>query len=283
MKYLLAVLLLLSACTTTTTQEQGVSDSIAVEEKAGVTTPAGIRYVDEIFPTSAIYVDSLIYSPTYNLWLTGYRIVGDKELNRRCVILLYPGGGTRAECKAWAHRWVRRGYIVLCPDYRNESGEGFTTKDQRKAASDALCANRWARINADTLRINPEAILVMGTSAGGLTAGNAQVTANNPEFYKGDAISNTDNTWTSSSFLGSISISGSISYESQIDPLDRIHIFYNGTSDERFPITKVRRTCDLMKSKGIPAVLIEYPGDHKLGHTDEIVADLFPRLKALLR
>src|SRR5690606_3505082 len=90
------------------------------------------------------------------------------------------GSKTNAVSVDLANRFARKGYVVISIDYRklalvdcgtlgglinDSSGCRYATM---AATSDGHAAVRWLRANADTHRIDPDRIAMMGDSAGAL-------------------------------------------------------------------------------------------------------------------
>ena len=110
-----------------------------------------------------------------------YRTVGNMELkahiffpkdltraNRRpAFVFFHPGGWTMGE-PAWGydicHRYASCDMVALSFQYRLSSIGGFTPVD---AVSDAMCAIRWTRRNADELGTDPHRLVASGMSSGG--------------------------------------------------------------------------------------------------------------------
>ena len=80
------------------------------------------------------------------------------------VICLHGGGwtrGDRADMKITLEALARRGYVAVSPDYRLAPKDRFPAQIE-----DCKAAVRWLRANAETYKINPDRIGVVGFSAG---------------------------------------------------------------------------------------------------------------------
>jgi acetyl esterase len=103
---------------------------------------------------------------------------GDK---RPGFIWFYGGGfvrGTTAQSAGWARRASREGMVGIAPDYRTTSR--WPGISATAAVADARAALRWAQDHAEELGIDPERIVVGGSSAGGHLALWTGITKNPP-------------------------------------------------------------------------------------------------------
>jgi acetyl esterase len=88
----------------------------------------------------------------------------DKSKKLPAVILIF-GGGWSGNC-AGEFKWIKnylveKGYVVFISEYR------LGAPIEQKAIPDSKAAVRWVRMNADTLGVDPQKIITMGSSAGG--------------------------------------------------------------------------------------------------------------------
>lgn len=164
---LLSCLMLISACSKND-EQSGNTDSPA-------------RYQDEIFTnvTTNInikYGQALNYNRTgqEDLFLDLYQPDGDTATRRALVIGVHGGafitGDKQAAnwpevCKAMA----RRGYVAASVNYRLGRNANEEYEPAWRAQQDLRAAIRFARANAASIRINPDKIYIMGSSAGGAT------------------------------------------------------------------------------------------------------------------
>lgn len=135
------------------------------------------RYVEQVFTETTITED-LVYATVNgrDLVLNVISPVGDTETNRPFV-LLATGGAFAFTDRSWsipiAERFVRAGYVAAVMDYRTRgafvSGSEFRIA-ALEATHDMMAAVRFIRARAPSLGVNPDKIVVGGTSAGALMA-----------------------------------------------------------------------------------------------------------------
>ena len=189
---LLAVAMLLSAC-----GSAGPSTPAATSiTEAAPPLPAGPcgddqadRYVAETFDVAP--VETTTY--TDSLQVDIYRPAQDPASCRVGVVWVHGGGFTQASRdgtaeQAWGAALARRGYLLASIDYRLGTGEPFGLDQARSdpldqavvdaAIADAQSALGWIVDQADGLGVDPDRIAVGGTSAGGMVALGAGLTAN---------------------------------------------------------------------------------------------------------
>ena len=155
---------------------------------------AGIRYLEEVFPTWTTTKD-LVY---------GQSTTRQGVLQQHRLDVLQPGGDTAPKRAAvvWVHggfflegskdvswyaaaleQFVRAGYVVFSIDYRlnPDIPHGLLNTVQelqieqykatvRDAQHDAQAAVRWVRAHAAEYRVDPDEIAIAGHSAGGITS-----------------------------------------------------------------------------------------------------------------
>lgn len=93
------------------------------------------------------------------------RPAGWSKSKRLPVLILYFGGGWGGNC-AGEFKWMKnyfvdQGFVVLITEYR------LGAPIEQKSIPDTKAAVRWVRANADTLGIDPQKIIAIGSSAGG--------------------------------------------------------------------------------------------------------------------
>lgn len=93
------------------------------------------------------------------------RPAGWNKGKRLPVIVMYFGGGWSGDC-AGEFKWMKnyfvdQGFVVLIAEYR------LGAPIEQKAIPDSKAAVRWVRSNADSLGIDPQKIITLGSSAGG--------------------------------------------------------------------------------------------------------------------
>ncbi|UOQ84389.1 alpha/beta hydrolase [Gracilibacillus salinarum] len=110
-----------------------------------------------------------------------YKVKGERKLKlyiiepktpkkNRAAILFFMGGTFKKNPNSPAHfqyqakYFSSQGMVAICVDYRNGEDEGFTPV---QAIVDAKSAVRWVRRHSDDLGIDPNKIVMCGSSAGG--------------------------------------------------------------------------------------------------------------------
>lgn len=179
--------------------------AILVTQAPAEAAPA--RFVEPVFKDVDVTRD-LLYGQAVNnrdelqqLRLDLYTPVGDSSTDRPAIVFAHGGGfatGARDEAKLLPYLvgLARRGYVVASITYRirppgtpnGERGpqvlQDWATAKQsavvRDAQHDMQAAVRWARANAAELRIDPNTIIVSGSSAGAVTAWSTGVNAEEP-------------------------------------------------------------------------------------------------------
>lgn len=89
---------------------------------------------------------------------------GGEYQNAAALILIHGGGwqgGDKADFVPFAREAVKRGYVCATINYRHAPRFRFPAQ-----VEDAKCAVRWARANAEKLKIDPKRIGAVGGSAG---------------------------------------------------------------------------------------------------------------------
>ncbi|WP_225446161.1 alpha/beta hydrolase [Paenibacillus rhizovicinus] len=82
----------------------------------------------------------------------------------RVYPFVFPGPRTPADFQHHAAYLASKGVVAICVDYRNGHDEGFTPI---QAICDVKSAVRWVREHAADIGVDPEKIVVCGSSAGG--------------------------------------------------------------------------------------------------------------------
>ena len=122
----------------------------------------------------------ITYKKVGGMELTAYMFYTEasQQKNDNTAIALFHGGGwvfgDPSEFFEACRRYARKGYVTFSFQYRlsrNDDGTypkpGITPVESTK---DARSAIRWLRENAESLKINPDKIVVGGQSAGGQLA-----------------------------------------------------------------------------------------------------------------
>jgi len=118
-------------------------------------------FIDQCEVTDNIeYGQAGEYTLVLNLWQPKERLA-----NPVPAIIYIHGGGWElkghAFCSYWCARYAAKGYVCATIEYRT-SNEAFFPA----AVEDAKCAVRWIRANAEKYNVDPNAIAVVGQSAG---------------------------------------------------------------------------------------------------------------------
>ena len=142
-----------------------------------MTNVADERYIEQVFSETTI-TDDILYATMdgQELVLNVITPVGDTETDRPFVLLATGGVFAfteRSFAILIAEVFARTGYVAAVVDYRTRGappiGNEFVIAAQ-EATHDMLGAVRFMRANASTYSINPDKIVVGGTSAGAVMA-----------------------------------------------------------------------------------------------------------------
>ena len=217
---------------------------------SAVAWPAGVqaasaRYLDPVFSSVQRDADKWYGRVVHEngtieqLRLDLYRPVGDTATNRPVLIFVH-GGDYTTDKAAWRNRqagilFAKRGFVAGVIAYRDG-----TSGASREAAWDLRAAVRWFKKNASSLRINPNRIIVMGSSAGASAAMHAT-------FNPADA-GNSGNPGYSSAVAAGISLSGS-GDPSEIGTNEPPIATIVAKDDAAFYATSIG-TCNYTKSQG---------------------------------
>jgi acetyl esterase/lipase len=235
-----------------------------------------VRYADEVFSSvrtigDVAYAEADQQGRLVTLRADLYQPAGDTAPARPLIIWLHGGGFTTGDKASpqmvdIATAFARRGYVTASINYRLSADGGCDaglaldvacSRAIAHARADALDAVAFFRTNAATYRIDPERIVIAGTSAGGITALNvAFSSASNPTSWVSAAVS----------LSGASAIAGA-------DPDDAPVLLFNGTADPVVPYSLAQATIADAAAAGVPAVLVTYPDEGHLiyeGHRTQI-------------
>mgnify|MGYP002639481488 CR=1 FL=1 len=139
--------------------------------------PPGVRYVDSMFE-STVTTDisyGTVYNPSFQtmetLELDLYEPENDPDPLRAVVIWVHGGtftSGDKSDLILLGEDFASRGYVLVTPNYRLKRPSGGQTLDPAYGASDVASCVRWLRANAVTYRIDPDRIMLGGSSSGGI-------------------------------------------------------------------------------------------------------------------
>lgn len=142
------------------------------------------RYIDDTY-FNDVQIDSIIpfgsnvndTGVTQVLYLDFYEPIGDTVSARPLIIWIHGGGytsGTRTDShmQLWCNEFGRRGYVAASIDYRLGISGGTTGKLKAiyRSVQDAKAAVRYFRRYAALYKIDPNKIILAGSSVGAFTA-----------------------------------------------------------------------------------------------------------------
>jgi acetyl esterase/lipase len=184
------------------------------------------------------------------LRLNIYQPRGDARDERPVMMWMFGGAwqwGDRNQLALYAEDSARRGYVGVTIDYRVRPEGGPLLEVARDAYDDAVAAVAWLKDHAGEYRLDPDAIVAGGVSAGAVNAMNLLYTRD----WGLDA----------SPIAGGVSISGtSFAPPHAGDPPAIMH---HGTADTTAPYAAARQTCDNAIAVGSGCEWMEYQGgDH---------------------
>ncbi|MDF7807847.1 alpha/beta hydrolase [Pontiellaceae bacterium B12219] len=149
-------------------------DNFHVEDPTGASAPATSALLEgnegaEVTPDRMAGADTLQYrkgEAEMNLFV--YRPEGWAATDRRSALIYFFGGGwtrgTPLNSASWARWAAEQGMVGIAPDYRTENRFGTSPLS---AVADGRVAFNWVVEHASRLGIDPERIVVGGSSAGG--------------------------------------------------------------------------------------------------------------------
>src|SRR5690606_1167141 len=146
---------------------------------AGCDWPEGTRYVDVVFEgyeatTGIPYRTTMTHTgEPITLRLDVYEPAGDTAEERPVIMWMFGGAwraGDRNQLASYAQDSARRGYVGVTIDYRIRPEGGDLIAASNDAYEDTLAAIRWLQDHAEQFRIDPDAIVPAGYSAGAINA-----------------------------------------------------------------------------------------------------------------
>jgi acetyl esterase/lipase len=225
----------------------------------------GTRYVDEVFDEVDITTDIVYRSTTtwdgqpIDLRLDIHQPRGDTAGQRPAVMWMHGGGftfGDKSFMSGYATDSAERGYVGVTIQYRlRDQASADAAWD---AYDDAVAAVEWLKDHAAEYRIDPNAIIAGGHSAGAITALNLLYA---PGSRPPDI----------SPVAGGVALAGFTlaAISSGAPPA----IMQHGTLDDVISIDLARTQCDQAKEAGDRCEFVEYgDADHMLPytHTDAV-------------
>jgi acetyl esterase/lipase len=229
---------------------------------AGCEWPEGTRFVDRVFTNVDVTRDVVYRSTTaYNGWpvdlrLNIYQPRGDTRAERPVMMWMFGGAwvfGDRNQLESYAIDSAQRGYVGVTIDYRirflqilDATGTVAAAMD---AYDDAVAAVAWLKDHAARYRLDPDAIVAGGVSAGAVEALNLLYVHD-----RGPATS---------PLAGAVSISG-VAFASPRAG-DPPAVMHHGTADTTVPFDAGKRTCDDALAVGDVCEWLPYEGgDHSI-------------------
>jgi Carboxylesterase family len=229
----------------------------------GCDWPDGTRYVDTVFANVEVTHDVVYrHTTTYegqpiDLKLDVYQPRGDAAAKRPAVMWMFGGAwitGDKSQMAGYATDSAERGYVGVSIDYRirPNAGSDFLA-GALDAYDDAVAAVQWLKDNAATYRIDPQAIVAAGYSAGAINALNLLYSpgSRGPE---------------TSPVAGAVAIAGlSFNAPTAGDPPAMMN---SGTNDTIVPYDAAKRTCDTAGAVGDVCEFWSYENaGHEIGIT----------------
>lgn len=237
---------------------------------AGCDWPEGTRYVYPVFDnvdetTNIPYRTTTTYQgASITLHLDVYQPRGDTAARRPVMMWMHGGfwvGGNKTNMANWARDSARRGYVGVSVQYRLRDSIADFSAAAMDAYDDVAAAAQWLKDHAAQYRIDPNAIIAGGYSAGAINAMNLVFLP--PD--RGPAVSPVD---------GAISVAG-MSFAPIRAGRDPVMMF-NGTNDNLVPFQTAQGNCNETKNLGNHCEQIVYQGaGHEIGSTR--LSDILPR------
>lgn len=229
--------------------------------------PASTRYVHQVF-TDTDATKNVVYRHTttfqgqpIDLTLDVYQPHGDVAAKRPVVMWMFGGAwvsGDKSQMTSYATDSATRGYVGVSISYRIRPGG---TNDIAAAAydayDDAVAAVAWLKANAATYRIDPDAVVAAGWSAGAINAMNLLYVPGT----RGPATS---------PVAAGIAIAGvSMVAPSAGRPPSIMH---HGDADTIVPYASGQSVCNQANAVGDHCELVTYPGGTHYIATSDMVA-----------
>ncbi len=248
-----------------------------------------LRYCNEIFnPLDVVITSGIVFSSTYGLKMDVYAPPASDTVKNRTAVINFHGGGSDETSVGPCKQYASLGYVCFSGDYRNDNPpQGFSSAEQKHAASDALALLRYIRIHASDFGIDPNKIMLSGISAGGTVSLEAAISGNNLDnvnwFSASDLAVNRDNQFgvVSSASCYATSNSGAPMESTNIliDAGDPRTSLFLGEDDvtHGWTCTTGQVFNDLLVGFGIQSYFQCFEDtNHSLGHAEEIDAVVIP-------
>lgn len=235
--------------------------------------PEGTRYVYEVFDAvdvthNVIYRTATDYQGNpVPLRMDIYQPRGDTAAERPVVLWMHGGGwvgGDEGLMSGYATDSAERGYVGVSISYRLR--DQMTFDAVWDAYDDAVAAVAWLKAHAAEYRIDPDAIVAGGHSAGAFNAMHLLYTPGE----RGPATS---------PVAGGVALAG-FSFSAPA-PGDPPAVMLAGTADTTVRLENVQNTCNDTRADGNACELVTYQGqDHLFPYriTDEVQATVHDRV-----
>lgn len=230
---------------------------VASAALTGCQKVTGDRYVKQLFgweqvATDETYRTALDFDLNQNieLKLDVYQPVGDTLAQRPVQLWMHGGAwtkgyGTRADIRGYAQDAARRGYVGVNISYRLRN-QAVLPGAALDAYDDAVAAVAWVKANAARFRVDPNAIIAAGYSAGSINAMNLVY----PPFERSPA--------GPSPVIGAMGIAGQ---NSGLPIADRPPvILFSAVDDGIVAYNGLKARCDADAAAGNICTLVTYPG-----------------------
>jgi acetyl esterase/lipase len=227
--------------------------------------PEGTRYVHPVFDEVEVTRDVVYRSTTtydgqpVDLRLDIYEPAGDDADERPAVMWMFGGGftaGQKEHMAMYAEDSARRGYVGVTLQYRLRPT--FSVDGVIDAYADALAGVEWLIANADEYRIDPDAVVAAGYSAGAYNAMHVlDFPADTPA-------------------AGGIAIAGGTGVMPTAG--DRPTIMFHGTADTTVETQTGLDRCNAGNAAGAECTWVPYEGrDHYIAYYPDTQPDIMAR------
>ena len=219
--------------------------------------PDRTRYVKPVFDDVTVTRDIPYRTTTdssgnpITLKLDIYEPTGDTAPKRAAIMWQFGGGwksGDKSQLSAYAQDDAERGYVAIAIDYRlrpNMTGTSQLVAAATDAYDDSMAAIQWLKDHAAQYRIDPDAIVTAGYSAGAINAMNDIFSPTGP-----------------SPAAGGVAIAG-FGFTAP-SPGDRPILMFQGTADTTVSPSSSAATCNQTKAQGNVCDYVTYDGGNHL-------------------
>jgi predicted esterase len=229
-----------------------------VASSSGCEWPAGTRFVHQVFDEFAITSDVVYRSTTdyqgnpIDLKLDIYQPVGDTRSERPVVMWMYGGGftaGAKEHMAVYAADSAKRGYVGVSIQYRLRAPGSDLVAAALDAWQDADAAARWLRDHAADYKLDPDAIVAGGYSAGAVNALHMAFLSD------------------PSPIAGSVIIAGVTPVQAHAG--DPPIVMHQGSNDTIVNPAAAQNTCNQTKNVGNHCTFFSYPTDHLIAYQEQ--------------